>query len=76
MLNLFTGVILDTYETIKEYYEHGFPKTCLFEFIDACHDPPTSALYKGEDRGCGILSCLCCFKRNKDRPGEYTSLMR
>ena len=76
VLNLFTGVILDTYETIKEYYEHGFPKTCLFEFIDACHDPPTSALYKGEDRGCGILSCLCCFKRNKDRPGEYTSLLR
>lgn len=76
VLNLFTGVILDTYETIKEYYEDGFPKTLLFEFIDECHDPPTSALYRGEDTGCGILSCLCCFKRNKDRPGKYTSLLR
>lgn len=75
VLNLFIAVILDTYETIKEYYEHGFPKSDLTEFICKCNDPPTSALYRGEDTGCGLWSCLCCCKRNADQPGEYTSLL-
>lgn len=76
VLNLFIAVILDTYETIKAYYAEGFPKSELTEFIDQCHDPPSSSLYRGEDKGCdGLLACLCCHKRNADKPAEYTSLL-
>ncbi|XP_061180891.1 mucolipin-3-like [Saccostrea echinata] len=80
VLNLFIAVILDTYETIKEYYEQGFPKSELFEFIDECEDSPDSELYRGEDQtcSCGVLSLLCCFcckKSKSGSPTEYTSLL-
>ncbi|XP_062591240.1 mucolipin-3-like [Saccostrea cucullata] len=80
VLNLFIAVILDTYETIKEYYEKGFPKSELFEFIDECEDSPDSELYRGEDQtcSCGVLSLLCCFcckKKKSGSPSEYTSLL-
>lgn len=29
VLSLFISIIMDSYETIKEYYEHGFPLTDL-----------------------------------------------
>ncbi|XP_033738904.1 mucolipin-3-like [Pecten maximus] len=78
VLNLFTGVILDTYEIIKEYAkEDSFPKSALDLFIEECSDPPSSHAYRREDRSCNPLSsCLCCCIRgDPDRPNEYTSLL-
>ncbi|KAJ8305457.1 hypothetical protein KUTeg_016002 [Tegillarca granosa] len=77
VLNLFMAVIIDTYETIKEYYEHGFPKSELFEFIDLCEDSPESSIYRREDKTCSLSSCLCwCFKNHPDKPNETTSLLK
>ena len=45
-ISLFTAVILDSYSLIKYYYQHGFPKSDLFEFIDECSDPPEGESYK------------------------------
>ncbi|XP_060085979.1 mucolipin-3-like [Ylistrum balloti] len=77
VLNLFTGVILDTYEIIKEYAkEDSFPKSALDLFIEECSDPPSSHAYRREDHSCNPLACLCCcVKRDPDRPNEYTSLL-
>lgn len=33
ILSLLLSIIIDAYETIKEYYEQGFPKTVVEEFI-------------------------------------------
>ncbi|KAL4235836.1 Mucolipin-2 [Mactra antiquata] len=77
VLNLFIAVIMDTYETIKEYYEHGFPKSELFEFIAQCQEPVHSPMFRREDNSCGPLSLcrLCCCRNNPDRPNEHTSLV-
>ena len=45
-ISLFTAVILDSYSLIKYYYQHGFPKSDLFEFIDECSDPPEGESYR------------------------------
>lgn len=80
VLNLFIAVILEAYETIKEYYADGghiYPKSELFEFIAQCQDPIHSSIYRGEDDGCNLLAaCCCCCRDNPDRPGEYTSLVQ
>ena len=39
-------MILDSYSLIKYYYQHGFPKSDLFEFIDECEDPPEGESYR------------------------------
>ncbi|KAK7580221.1 hypothetical protein V9T40_000850 [Parthenolecanium corni] len=61
VLNLFLSVILDAYETIKEYYLHGFPKSDLQQFIYECEsDPFSDSLIRddleGYDHG---LWCFC-----------------
>ncbi|XP_053394863.1 mucolipin-3-like isoform X2 [Mercenaria mercenaria] len=76
VLNLFIAVIMDTYETIKEYYDHGFPKSELFEFIDLCQDPVHSPIYRREDNSCNPLRLCCCCGNDPDRPNEYTSLVQ
>ncbi|XP_060574961.1 mucolipin-3-like [Ruditapes philippinarum] len=76
VLNLFIAVIMDTYETIKEYYETGFPKSELFEFIDQCQDPVHSPMFRREDTSCSPLSLCCCCGSDPDRPNEYTSLVQ
>ncbi|XP_021353880.1 mucolipin-3-like isoform X2 [Mizuhopecten yessoensis] len=77
VLNLFTGVILDTYEIIKDYAkDDSFPKSALDLFIEECDDPPSSHAYRREDRSCNPLSCLCCCNRSDpDRPNEHTGLL-
>ena len=45
-ISLFTAVILDSYSLIKYYYQHGFPKSDLFEFIDELSDPPEGQTYR------------------------------
>lgn len=46
VLSLFIAVIMDVYETLKDCYEHGFPKSELHRFIEQCNDPLQSGLYR------------------------------
>ncbi|RWS31941.1 mucolipin-3-like protein [Leptotrombidium deliense] len=48
VLSLFISLIMDSYETIKEYYEHGFPLTELQKFIAECPDDPMEQIYRME----------------------------
>lgn len=66
VLNLFIAVILDSYETIKKYYTHGFPKTELFEFIDKCKDPAHSEIFRKEKRKESICNICCCTCESDD----------
>lgn len=77
VLSLFIAVIMDSYETIKHYYEHGFPKSELFSFIEECTDPPNSAIYRQELLGwdCSTVFCFCCQRNNPDIPDETTRLI-
>ncbi|CAE1281955.1 MCOLN3 [Acanthosepion pharaonis] len=77
VLSLFIAVIMDSYETIKHYYEHGFPKSDLFAFIEECTDPPNSAIYRQELPGwdCSTVFCFCCQRNNPDNPDETTRLI-
>ncbi|KAL3868784.1 hypothetical protein ACJMK2_041545 [Sinanodonta woodiana] len=82
VLNLFMALVMETYETIKEYYEHGFPKSELFQYIDECKDTPQSSLYRKEDSSCNpfavLFGCCCCWKRKKHKGtmNEYSNLVR
>ncbi|CAH1774879.1 unnamed protein product [Owenia fusiformis] len=80
VLSLFIAVIMDTYETIKHYYNNGFPKSRLFEFIGECEDGPDCPLYRSEDQtqGCSCWTFLCCCKhlRDPDEPNEHSHLIR
>ncbi|XP_052777042.1 mucolipin-3-like [Mya arenaria] len=80
VLNLFIAVIMDTYETIKEYYEGGFPKSELFEFIDKCTESASSPKFRQEDDSCSCCAltalCCCCSGGNPDKPDEYTRLIQ
>ncbi|KAK7101273.1 mucolipin-3-like isoform X2 [Littorina saxatilis] len=72
VLSLFISVIMDTYETLKEYNEKGFPKTELQKFVEQCHDPIQSGLYRRQHTenkasDFSLIDCLasCCQRRNK-----------
>ncbi|XP_067678694.1 mucolipin-3-like isoform X2 [Haliotis asinina] len=76
VLSLFIAVIMDTYETIKHCYEHGFPKTDLMNFIDECTEPPSSSVYHQDHQPCCLFSCLpCCNRKDPDVPSERTPLL-
>ncbi|XP_046576711.1 mucolipin-3-like isoform X2 [Haliotis rubra] len=76
VLSLFIAVIMDTYETIKHCYEHGFPKTDLMRFIDECTDPPNSSVFLQDHRPCCLFSCIpCCNREDPDIPSERTPLL-
>ncbi|XP_025082303.1 mucolipin-3-like isoform X2 [Pomacea canaliculata] len=81
VLSLFIAVIMDTYETLKEYYAHGFPKSLLQCFIEECNDPINSGLYQRQHTEtdgyeCSLVSCfnMCC-SHDPDRPNEHTGLL-
>ncbi|XP_036091716.1 mucolipin-3 isoform X2 [Rousettus aegyptiacus] len=61
ILSLFIALITDTYETIKNYQQNGFPKTKLRTFISECKDLPNSGKYRFEDDP--PISVFCCCKK-------------
>jgi len=66
-ISLFTAVILDSYSLIKYYYQHGFPKSDLFEFIDECSDPPEGESYRQRS-----ISTLPNVRRPKSRVSQHS----
>ncbi|KAK5641988.1 hypothetical protein RI129_008155 [Pyrocoelia pectoralis] len=75
VLSLFIAVIMDAYDTIKVYYNRGFPKSDLQAFIgDTLWEEVSSGLYRSDSSGSldGLLQdlCCCCKKLHK----SYSSL--
>jgi len=60
VLSIFISVIMDTYETIKHYYEHGFPQNDLMQFIAQCRDDCESPLYRNDSRDEDVDCCSPC----------------
>jgi len=61
---LMISIIMDSYETIKKYYRHGFPRTPLDEFVHACRHDPATGVYRedgDDDLLCGLAAC--CRRR-------------
>lgn len=84
VLSLFIAVIMDAYDTIKRYYNDGFPQTDLRKFMGEMHpnDFSTGVFRDEQDDDDTIgesLKKVCCFWRNKryndsNGPTGYTSL--
>lgn len=75
VLSLFIAVIMDAYDTIKVYYNQGFPKSDLQAFIgDTSWEQLSGGLYRSDSSGSldGLLQdlCCCCKKLHK----SYSSL--
>ncbi|XP_046683218.1 mucolipin-3-like isoform X1 [Homalodisca vitripennis] len=70
VLSLFISVIMDSYDTIKLYYEKGFPKTDLQLFVAECQEEPSSGAFRnlGEAPNRSsirqVMDRLCCCQLN------------
>lgn len=51
ILSLFIAIIMDTYEIIKEYYMHGFPKQRMHEFYQRAQYDPASGIFMETNSG-------------------------
>lgn len=75
VLSLFIAVIMDAYDTIKVYYNEGFPKTNLHAFIgDLTIEDFSSGIYRSDSTGSlnGLLKDLCCCCKQVHR--SYSTL--
>jgi len=75
VLSLFIAVIMDAYDTIKIYYNEGFPKSDLHAFIGVTTlEDVSSGIYRSDSTGSlnGLMQdlCCCCKKLHK----SYSSL--
>jgi len=84
VLSLFISVIMDSYDTIKKYYNEGFPQSDLRKFMGQmhCNDFASGAFREEQDDDDTIgesLKKMCCFWRSNGNseatgPTGYTSL--
>jgi len=58
VLSLFIAIIMDSYETIKDYYQNGFPLTDMQKFIAECEDSLASYLEEQRHRPSLWQSCV------------------
>ncbi|KAG1692571.1 Mucolipin-3 [Nymphon striatum] len=74
VLSLFIAVIMESYEVIKEYYNHGFPASMLMEFIAQCDETASSSMYKHDSTARrtrhNCFRCLCCRQDVTDESYE------
>lgn len=79
ILSLFIAIIMDAYETIKKYYEEGFPITELAHFINQCHEEPSSGAFHDEhDRTIHDVVnsfCCCCYNRDGGDRSDYEPII-
>ncbi|CAG2176691.1 unnamed protein product, partial [Oppiella nova] len=65
VLSLFIALIMDSYETIKDFYENGLPLNDLQKFIAECSDESTSRAY--------LLDRETTMPRYEDSPAGHRS---
>ncbi|XP_042865160.1 mucolipin-3-like isoform X3 [Penaeus japonicus] len=78
ILSLFIAIIMDAYETIKKYYDDGFPESDLMAFVNECTEEPTSGVfYDDSDRTIHdvINSICCCGQERRSDTQEYEPLI-
>ncbi|RZB40863.1 PKD channel and/or Ion trans domain containing protein, partial [Asbolus verrucosus] len=78
ILSLFISVIMDAYDTIKLYYNKGFPKSDLQLFIgDTNFEDVSSGIFRSasNDSLGGLIKDLCCCNCNKLHK-SYSTLSR
>lgn len=66
ILSLFISVIMDAYDTIKHYYNEGFPKSDLRAFIGTANmEEVSSGIFRSGSNGSlgGLMKDLCCCKQ-------------
>ncbi|XP_059485674.1 mucolipin-3-like isoform X2 [Neocloeon triangulifer] len=87
VLSLFISLIMDAYETIKCFYQEGFPKSDLMEFVSQCTEPASSDRYRTDsftNDPSDLLKCLWCCRKYAEKfynrffgaakPSKYFSL--
>ncbi|XP_047498614.1 mucolipin-3-like isoform X4 [Penaeus chinensis] len=78
ILSLFIAIIMDAYETIKKYYDDGFPESDLMVFVNECTEEPTSGVFHDDgDRTIHdvINSICCCGHERRSDTQEYEPLI-
>lgn len=78
VLSLFISVIMDSYDTIKKYYNEGFPQNDLRQFMgDTDMNELSSGIFRDEmddDEAIGeSLKKMCCFWRRKNNNDQTTA---
>lgn len=74
ILSLFISVIMDAYDTIKLYYNEGFPKSDIHAFIGVTNmEEVSSGIFRSGSNGSlgGLMRDLCCCK---EMHRSYSSL--
>ncbi|XP_068230064.1 mucolipin-3-like isoform X2 [Palaemon carinicauda] len=70
VLSVFLAVIMDAYETVKSYYEEGFPRTGLMKFVGECNDRDV-----GGDRTIhDSINALCCCLQRRQSSAHYEKI--
>ncbi|CAG2115488.1 unnamed protein product [Medioppia subpectinata] len=72
VLSLFIAIIMDSYETIKDYYQNGFPLTDVQKFIAESEDSMASYLEDQRDAHTLRRSCVQCWNRFKSMVSSAT----
>ncbi|XP_069983303.1 mucolipin-3 isoform X5 [Penaeus vannamei] len=78
ILSLFIAIIMDAYETIKKYYDDGFPESDLMVFVNECTEEPSSGVFHDDgDRTIHdvINSFCCCGHERRGDSQEYEPLI-
>ncbi|CAB3368158.1 Hypothetical predicted protein [Cloeon dipterum] len=79
VLSLFISLIMDAYETIKCYYQEGFPKSDLMEFVSQCTEPPSSNRFRTDSFTndlTDLLKWLWCCRRNPVIDGDDEPILQ
>uniref|UniRef100_W5ME93 Mucolipin TRP cation channel 2 n=1 Tax=Lepisosteus oculatus TaxID=7918 RepID=W5ME93_LEPOC len=66
VLSLFIALITDSYETIKNYQENGFPMTDLQRFLKRYRDFPSSESCKEQEAKCSFVCCCNRLEGDED----------
>ncbi|XP_050716232.1 mucolipin-3-like isoform X3 [Eriocheir sinensis] len=78
ILSLFIAIIMDAYETIKHYYDVGFPLNDLMKFVQECTEEPSSGVFQdeGEHTIHDVINSICCCGYESNQPTtEYESFL-
>ena len=81
ILSLFIAIIMDAYETIKKYYEEGFPLSPLMHFVNQCQEEPSSGVFHDESDLTmhDIINTICCcgrvFNRGERNRQDYEPIV-
>lgn len=73
VLSIFLAVIMDAYESVKRYYEEGFPRTGLMKFVNECSERAVTRITNDRERTLhDAVNALCCCVQSKRRKSSQS----